>query len=70
MKEFSFNTRFDLGDEVVGFDTTTNRLVEFQIEKITFDLSVVSLDIWYHAGAKIFHERNIYRSRQEFIDGL
>jgi hypothetical protein len=70
MKEFAFKTRYDLGDKVVGFDSTNNKLVEFEIDKITFDLSFTGILIWYHGGNYFFAERNVYRTKEEFINGL
>ena len=70
MKEFKFNTRYDLGDKVVGFDSTNNKLIEFEINRISFDLSFTDILIWYHGDSVMLREKDIYRTRQDFIDNL
>ena len=70
MKEFMFKTRYDLGEKVVGFDSTNNKLIEFEINRISFDLSLTDILIWYHGGNHFFTEKNVYRTKEEFINGL
>jgi hypothetical protein len=70
MKEFMFKTRYDLGEKVVGFDSTNNKLVEFEINRISFDLSLTDILIWYHDDSVMFREKDVYRARQDFIDNL
>jgi hypothetical protein len=70
MKEFTFKTRYDLEEKVVGFDSTNNKLVEFEINRISFDLSLTDILIWYHGDYVMFSERDVYRTRQDFIDNL
>lgn len=70
MKEFKFNTMYDIGEAVVGFDSSNRKLVEFEIREISFDVSSKSVSIWYRGQSHIFRETDVYRSKEEFIESL
>lgn len=71
MKEFTFKTRFGLGENIVGFDPFNKRLTEFVITKISFNLTCNELSVWYHGnGGTFFKESDCFRNKQEFLDNL
>ena len=70
MKEFKFNTMYDIGEAVVGFDSSNRKLVEFEIREISFDVSSKSVSIWYRGQSHIFIETDVYRNKEEFIESL
>lgn len=70
MKEIKFETKFELGETAFRFNPRTNKLEEFVIEKISFDITKDNIYLMYGNGSQFFFAEQLFRSKQEFIDGL
>lgn len=70
MKEITFKTKFDLGQSIVKFDASRNKLIPFVVTKISFDCSKDGVSIWYHGETLMASENDCYSSREDFIAQL
>jgi hypothetical protein len=70
MKEIKFETKFDLGETAFRFNPNNNKLEEFIIEKISFDITKDNIYLMYGNGSQFLLAEQLFRSKQEFIDGL
>lgn len=70
MKEIKFETKFELGETAFTFNPRTNKLEEFVIEKITFDITKYNIYLMYGNGSQFLFAEQLFRSKQEFIEGL
>lgn len=72
MKEITIKTKFDLGQSAVAFNSSTNKLQDIEISSISFNTDGITSNIWYidKATSKLFMEKDVYTSREEFIEQL
>lgn len=70
MKEITFKTKFELGETAFRFNPDTDKLEEFLIEKISFDITKDNVYLWYSNGSQLLLAQQLFGSKQEFIDGL
>lgn len=70
--EMTITTKFNIGQKVVAFDSTTLKLKDFEISEIHFYADLKKTSTWYRDGKTrdIFKEADIFVSREEFINQL
>lgn len=71
MKEFTFKTRFELGDKVSYLDFDDKKVHEGEIIKIHFKVTNRGTELWYHLEGDVFVcDENAYASKEELIAQL
>lgn len=70
--KLTIETKFDLGQKAVAFNTSKKKLQNIEIVEIQFDTDVTSTSIWYRDKSTqgLFREQELYTSRDEFIAQL
>lgn len=71
MKEFTFKTRFDLGEKVSYLDFDDKKVHEGKIIKIHFNVTNSGVELWYKLEGDVFvRDENAYASKEELIAQL
>lgn len=67
--ELTIETKFDLGQTAVAFNTSKNKLQYIEIIEVQFDTDGTNTDIWYRdkKTQSLFREQNVFPSREDFI---
>lgn len=70
--KLTIETKFDLGQTAVAFNTSKNKLQDIEIVEIQFDTDGNNDYIWYRdkQTRDLFREKDLYTSRDEFIAQL
>lgn len=71
MKEFTFKTRFELGDKVSYLDFDDKKVHEGKIIKIHFNVTNRGTELWYQLEGDAFvSDASAYASKEELIAQL
>lgn len=70
--KLTIETKFDLGQTAVAFNSSENKLKDIEIVEIQFDTDGINDYIWYRdkQTRDLFREKDLYTSRDEFIAQL
>ena len=68
MKQVTFQTKFNLGDTIFAFDSSTLKLIRTEVKCIDFMLSKKELNIFYYGvDGTIANEIHCFATEEEFI---
>ena len=71
MKEFSFSTKFELGQKVFSYSLVKHKIVEFEITRIDFNVGATESDIWYSDfNGFTYHENDCFETKDELFENL
>lgn len=70
--KLTIETKFDLGQTAVAFNTSKKKLQDIEIVEVQFDTDGINTYIWYRdkSTRELFREKDLYTSRDEFIEQL
>lgn len=68
MKEFTFKTKYELGEKVFAY--RNRKSIEGEITRIDFSTDTSCCEIWYSIGGYLVHEEDVYPSKEDFIKTL
>lgn len=70
--KLTIETKFDLGQTVVAFNTSRNKLQDIEIIEVQYDIDANGHYIWYRdkETRQLFREQDLFTSREEFIAQL
>lgn len=70
--KLTIETKFDLGQTAVAFNTSKKKLQDIEIVEVQFDTDGINTGIWYRDKSTqvLFREQELYTSRDEFIAQL
>jgi hypothetical protein len=68
MKEFTFKTKYELGEKVFAYKNRAS--IEGEIRRIDFSTDTSSCEIWYFIGDCLVNEEDVYPSKEDFIKTL
>lgn len=70
--KLTIETKFDIGQTAVAFNTSKKKLQNIEIIEVQFDTDGINSYIWYRDKSTqgLFREQELYTSRDEFIAQL
>lgn len=70
--KITIETKFDLGQKVIAFNTSRNKLQDIEIIEVQYDIDDNGHHIWYRdkETKQLFREQDLFTSRDEFIAQL